>query len=217
MSRPTTFCGFLLASMTWGGSYSGMGMQAMTVLQLAPLTGPNIAVTGTHGTWTVTNQQFVSPNTLDIDKTANDMGPFDVEIQVDGNLTSIVIDDPVLNNSGQEWPGYRFQLGYWVNDEFVASTAGDGLAFDSLATNHTSDVFSNVTLLGEDELYFSGGLVGLNGSVSFVLDIDLPGGSSFDFALRQWAVPEPGSATLFGLAVLLLLGLRRQGVRTRDA
>lgn len=206
--------GDYVTSMIWGGSYSGMAMQAVTVLRLDPISTGSIVATDSHGTWQITRQQFVAPNTLEIDKTANDMNYFDVEFQVTDGLTSMVVDDPVLNNTGVDWTGYHFQLGYWEGDEFVPSTDGDGLAF---LTGHSSDVFPNVTTLSEDELYFHGGVVDAGGLVSLLLNIDLPGDSSFDFALRQWAVPEPSGVALLGFSALAFLAFGRRRARMNGA
>ena len=205
-----SFNGSTWTDLTTYDSTANFAIKALTTQQQQA----NITVTATHGNWTVTNSLFVLPDMLDIDKIATDLGPFTVELLVTGGMDPIVIDDPVLNNTNQVWTDYHFELGTWdpTSGQFVLSTAGDGLAF--LASSF-SGMFPNMTMLSEDELFFSGATVAPGALADFFLDVDLPGSSSFPFALRQWAtvgIPEPTTLVLaaLGFWCFLLAGFRRR-------
>jgi len=149
---------------------------------------------------------------LEVDKTAVDMGPFDMEITVTGGLTAITIDETVLNPTMVDWTDYHVQLGTGLGDDFEASTPGDGLLFVS----GTSATFPTLTWLSEDELAFSGSIVGPLNSDDLLLQLQLPGADPYTFTLRQWptttVIPEPSTLVIWALG---LLGLGFYGRRRK--
>ncbi|MDY0171061.1 MAG: PEP-CTERM sorting domain-containing protein [Thermoguttaceae bacterium] len=180
------------------------------VPSMAPVAG--IVATGVHGDWEITDQQFVQGvfDTLDVEKTANELKPFVMEVDVTGGLDPIAVTEIVTNNTGEDWIGYGFQLGFWddVEERFVPATVGDGLAF--IQGYNNSNEFGAPTTFSPNSIYFDGALIPDGGTATFNLMVDLPGDPQFTFALRQYAIPEPGTAMLLGIAGLMLLGFRRR-------
>ncbi len=199
-------------------SYSGLTFaggstpaRANFVMDLLTSSLPNITAAALEGTWSINSQAFTGPNTLDMNLTAGEMKPFVTEIEVSSDMANITITEEVLNNiTERDWTGYGFQLGFWdaVNEQFISSVNGDGLAF---TIDQDSDVFINFTVLSQDHIQFGNGLVKPGESVTFALAIGLPGGlDSYTFAIRQYAIPEPSSFLLLAISGVILLCSRRR-------
>lgn len=148
-------------------------------------------------------------------------GYIDIEFSVTPTqgVTEYQFFESVDNNTGSPWSSHTMILGYGVGANFVASTAGDGLDFDSpnydLAP--TSSALPVVLTPNEDTLVFSGGIQG-TGAETYQFRIDVPDVKTLPpgfghFTLRQvpTAVPEPATLALAGLAVaaLVVQGRRR--------
>jgi len=176
------------------------------------LSDAGIEVTGTAGTWNITREENSVPEVLEVDKRAVDLDPFDMEITVTGGSTTITIDETVLNETMEDWTDYHVQLGTGLGIDFVASTPGDGLSFIS----GTSSTFPALTWLSEDELAFSGSIVGPLNSDILQLQLQLPGDDPYTFTLRQWpttttVIPEPSTFLIWALGLLgLVLCARRR-------
>jgi len=127
--------------------------------------------------------------------------------------TEYSVFESVDNNIGVNWDGYTLQLGFGVGGQFTLSAADDGLDFDSGSFDPapTSSAFANV-LLGQDELFFSGGIHG-SGAETYQFRIDVPDGIE-TFTLRQTPqlVPEPSSIVLgaIGACIGLVIARRRR-------
>ena len=171
-------------------------------------------VTGDTGNWDL---DWVvdphNPGTLTVEKTANDSGPFDMEITVTGGLTTININETVLNPTMVDWSDYHVQLGTGLGGGFVASAPSDGLSFIS----GTSATFPTATAMSEDELAFSGSLVGPLNSDFQQLQVQVPGADPYTFTLRQWptfptgpTIPEPMTMLAVGLGITSLGGYIRK-------
>ncbi len=179
------------------------------VPSMAPV--PGITATDVDGNWDITSQQFNDQNdTFTLNKTANELKPFVAELEVTGGMSPIFISETVTNDTDEDWIGYGFQLGFWdaVEEKFVPATVGDGLAFRQ--GFNSSMEFGSPTTFSPNSIYFDGALIADGGTATFNLMVDLPGDPQFTFALRQYAIPEPGTAMLLGIAGLMLLGFRRR-------
>ena len=148
----------------------------------------------------------LSPNDLFVtQKDYVAIGAVDIVFDVvpTGGVTEYSIREGVSNSTGVDWSGYTIQLGFGTGADFVASTAGDGLDFDTPDLNSPVDFtvfFSTAVTATEDEIVASGGVFP-NGMFSlpyFRFSIDVPDSFS-KFTLRQFptAVPEPTSVGLF--------------------
>jgi hypothetical protein len=166
----------------------------------------NIWVEQTRGNWDVSPEAgtYVPPATLDAQITATDLGPFDIQIGVTGEMDTstapglelIYINGTLENASGMDWSGLGVQLGYGLEADFVLAT--DGLALTDGVGGFFTEVFF-------DDLIENGAID------SELFPIVLPPGRDdpFFFTMRVYAIPEPGSLLLLGLASLALLAFGR--------
>ena len=179
------------------------------------------------------NLATASPNTLpySVFFNAGGVGNLDVEYVVvnSGGTTEYRVTTQlpgVVNNTGQEWRDFHFQLGFGVGASFVPSGALDALDFDTpdRDPSPTSSVFTALSHQA-DALDWTGGVVPSIGGVRFELAIDVPDNLQLinpngvnRFTLRQTPtlgpteVSEPTTATLLlaGLVGLLGYGWRRR-------
>lgn len=130
-----------------------------------------------------------------------------------GGTTEYLVTQSLVNNSGQTWTDFHFELGFGVGTDFIRSGDTDGLDFDTPDQDPapTSSVFA-VLDHQPDTLDWSGGSVPSIGIVAFALSVDVPDNlSTFHpdalnrFTLRQFpttaSVPEPGTMLLSALAL----------------
>jgi hypothetical protein len=160
-----------------------------------------------------------SPNDLFVtQKDYVAIGAVDIVFDVvpTGGVTEYSIREGVSNSTGVDWSGYTIQLGFGTGADFVVSTPGDGLDFDTPDLNSPLDFtvfFSTAVVATEYEIVASGGVFpdGMFSLPYFRFSIDVPDGIG-KFTLRQFptAVPEPVSASL-----LTVLGLGSLTLRTR--
>ena len=187
-----------------------------------------IGGTATHGNWTVNsvrptaaiipiNEEFKLPRT-DIDETATDMGPFDVQFEIRDDISGLVtgtgaIDKTVLNDSDEDWTSFEMILGTGLGGTFAASTDGDTLAFSepfSSSPRELTDFFDDL-LIEEDRLVFSNGILPAGQTAEFTVYVDVSDLSDNPFTIRQSGIPEPASLALMLLGGLALLRRKRIG------
>ncbi len=189
------------------------GINSIAGVIISPLAAPNnddVAGTSPNDLF-VTQKDYIAIGAVDI--------VFDVKPT--GGVTEYSIREGVSNSTGVDWSGYTIQLGFGTGADFVLSTPGDGLDFDSPDYNSPLDFtvfFSTAINTTEDEIVASGGVFP-NGMFSipyFLFSIDVPDGIS-KFTLRQFptAVPEPMSASM--LAMLGVGALTRRARRRTQA
>lgn len=158
---------------------------------------------------------------------AQGVGVTDVEYVVTGSggTTEYRFTQSLINNTGQIWTGFRYQLGFGTGAAFVPSAAGDGLDFDAPDRDPapTSNRFG-LLAHGVDQLEWSGGTVQLLNALIQTLAVDVPDGLDAvnpsglsRFTLRQLpltaadAVPAPPGIALFALALAgTVIGRRRR-------
>lgn len=167
-----------------------------------------------------------SPNVIVVtQKDYFGIGPVDLVFDVvdTGGVTEYFFTEGVQNNTGLDWSGYHLELGFGVGSEFVKSTAGDGLDFDSPDFNSTIDFypggffFPTYTAL-EDDLIAGGGIMpDFAFAGNFLFHVDVPDGIT-SFTLRQSPipVPEPGTFTLTALGLLGLTAYRKRRLGRSD-
>ena len=180
------------------------------------------------------NIAAASPNTItySIFFNAGGLGNADLEFLVanSGGTTEYRAMHPligVVNNTGQPWTGFRFQLGFGVGPSFVSSTDLDALDFDTPDRDPTpsSTVFTTLSHQN-DTLEWTGGIVPSVGPVRFDLALDVPdnlpnvnGSSRFTLRLtplvQATAVPEPTTASLLLAALAGMAGAVRRRKKPR--
>jgi hypothetical protein len=155
----------------------------------------------------------LSPNTLSQTVFLNSFGVIEASFRVtdSGGVTEYRFTPVIFNIAGPRIASMRFELGFGNGSEFVLSSEGDGLDFDSPDRNPAavSPAFP-LAKLNEDSMVFSGAIPGLVTPMPFVLLIDVPDGiSGFTIRATPTAVPEPASWAMAGCAVALIAWLRR--------
>lgn len=198
------------------------GAHAATISSLGTSSLPG-ASTGSIGPVGATpaanndNATTASPNVIPYSVFFNKQGPVAVEFltAASGGATEYRFTQTFVNNTGQAWTGFTFELGYGVGDAFVASGADDGLDFDTPGADPAPTASLFTTLVHRDDrMEWSGGSVPSIGSLSLTFAIDVPDEVS-RFTLRQTpitaAIPEPSSLGLAGAGALMLAAWRRCG------
>ncbi len=193
---------------------------------VAEFTGLNIiGGNTTDGNWTVDNIIETAANLpiigesdlprSDIDETATDMGPFDVQFEIrdiSGLVTGTgAIDKSVQNDSGVDWTSFEMILGTGLGDAFAASTPGDTLAFSEPFSSSPSELtnFFADLLIEEDRLVFSNGILPAGQSAEFTVYVSVDDLSDNPFTIRQIAIPEPATLGVLILGLIPVL-LRRK-------
>ncbi len=179
---------------------------------MAIATPAEVAVTDTRGNWQLNDTDFFDaqdPNTcfgletLDIDETAIDRGPYDLEITVTGipigGSKEIEIDKRILNGTGLSWDQVTMALGSDLGANFIPSNTADDLHFivDPKPQEKTGALPSLV--LDDpnkpDTALFEGGILNPSNAGLFCLGIHVPDLGQADgmatFTLRQVANYAP--------------------------
>lgn len=196
------------------------------------LLGPVIISGDATGSGTVTTvvpnndeEPGVNPNTIGINLTVTGLGPIDKRIAVGatGGVTEYFVTETVTNGIPNfTMTDYHLELGWWVNNAYQASIAGDGLDFDwgligpsntppPTATTLTT-IINNAS---EDMLdYFSSNaadVVPPFGSTTLTYSIDVPDPimGATHIVIRQWATPEPASLLICAIGSIALMWRRR--------
>jgi len=173
------------------------------------------------------NATGASPNTIPYTIFHNALGTMEVEFIApdSGGTTEYLFTQTFINNTGQVWTGFEFELGYGLGDAFVRSGADDGLDFDLPGADPAPTASQFASLLHEsDRILWTGGSVASIGVLALTFSIDVPDNlagfnpSGLDrFTLRQTPiiaaqeVPEPSSLLLLAAGALGLMGWRRRG------
>jgi hypothetical protein len=161
---------------------------------------------------------FNSPGFAEVEYVTGDSG---------GTTEYFISQNLLVNNSGVVWAGFRFELGFGTDSDFVRAPAGVALDFDVPDADPApfSSVFTNIDHQ-PNVITWSGGTVPFVRPVAFRLSIDVPDGLDTwhpqglrRFTLRQTpltaetAIPEPSSILLTAAALLplLMLTCKRRG------
>lgn len=172
------------------------------------------------------NTAAASPNTVPYSIFFNTFGPMQVEFATNdsGGTTEYRFTQTFVNNTGQAWTGFVFELGFGLGAAFTPSGAADGLDFDWSDADPapTASLFSTLSHQG-DRIEWSGGSVPSIGALAFTFAIDVSDGlAAFNpngvnrFTLRQTpiaatlVVPEPSSLLLLGIGIIALVWWRRK-------
>lgn len=173
------------------------------------------------------NATSASPNTVPYSVFFNgSLGPLQVEFATNnsGGTTEYRFTQTFINNTGQVWTGFVFELGYGLGAALTPSGATDGLDFDwpNADPTPTASLFS-VLSHQSDRIEWSAGSVPSVGVMTLTFAIDVPDSlAAFNpdevnrFTLRQTpivathSVPEPSPLLLLGAGLLALVSWRRR-------
>jgi len=204
--------------------------RVITSVTTSALPGSSTAAIGPVATLEVNNDNTTaaSPNTVPYSVSLGALGPLQVEFATanSGGTTEYYFTQTFVNNTGQTWTGFVFELGYGLGVEFTSLGAADGLDFDWSTADPapTASLFS-VLSHQSDRIDWSGGSVPSLGALTFTFSIDVPDGlAGFNpsqlnrFTLRQTpivatqSVPEPSLLLLLLLSsgLLALVSRRRK-------
>jgi hypothetical protein len=202
----------------FSGPAAGAAFDTAGAFVVAEFTGlKTIGQNATAGNWLITDFQSLPATNPDaqsgkvtavIDEAARiDLGPFDIELSVDGSGVFAVTKN-VLNNTGVAWSQFIFELGTGVGAGFVPSTPGDGLGFDGSLNNREQTGAFPSAVVEEDRITFSG-LLPPGATAQFVVFVTTDTTDPHLVTIRQSAVgTEPAGAPLLGgVSLALLIGV----------
>ena len=169
------------------------------------------------------NQILNFPGLSCTPKTFEVIAPIDTTLIVEpsGGTTEYYFTETVVNNTGETWVDFHFELGFGIGDNFRRFDAAPlplNLAFPEFDPPErdplpTSSQFTS--LVQEDiSLWWSGGSVEPGATVDFTFSLDVPDdfvGSNIysNFTIRQAptisSVSEPSS--IFAFLILSLMGI----------
>lgn len=209
------------------GLVTAAGAATISSVASSSLPGPSTGSIGPVGATPSPNNDntaAASPNTVPASIFFNALGTVEYEFVVanSGGTTEYTFTQAAVNNSGQAWSGYRFELGYGTGTSFTSAAGLGGPEFD-LPARDPSPLSSQFTVLDHQGaiLHWSGASVPSVGSVFFSFAVDVPDGlsSTHPLALDRFTlratpevtapIPEPATLLLMagGLAVV---GWRRR-------
>lgn len=210
---------------TWGIAHAGL-LTSGTVSILPPNSTGTIGPLGATPAPNNDNATVASPNTVPYNIFFNGPGPLQVEFLTSnsGGTTEYRFTQTFINNTGQVWIGFVFELGYGLANAFMPSGAADGLDFDMPNADPapTASLFPVLSHQSE-RIEWSGGSVPSISVLTLTFAIDVPDNlAAFNpdqlnrFTLRQTpivatqVVPEPSSLMLLGAGMLALVSWRRR-------
>jgi hypothetical protein len=211
--------------LSWGAA-APAGAAIITNVSEFSLPGFSTGSVGPVGLTTAPNNDnsaAASPNEIPSSIFMNTFGVADIEFVLDssGGTTEYRFTQVLVNNTGQSWNDYHFELGFGTGADFVRSSLADLLDFDTpdLDPLPTSSVFP-ILNHQDDTLDWSGGSVPAISSVFFTLHLDVPDGlEGFHplglnrFTLRQvptvMAVSEPVTLLMLGAGLAGIGAARR--------
>ena len=228
MNRSSTNLSLAVAVVLLWGTLAPARAATITSVSAFALPGFSTGTLGPVGNTPAPNNDnaaTASPNTIPytIFYNAQGVGLTDVEyVMADsGGTTEYLITQTLINNTGQTWTDFHFELGFGVGAAFVRSVALDLLDFDT-PEGDPAPASSVFALLDHqaDTLDWAGGMVPSIGVVAFSFSLDVPdnlqsfhpdGLSRFTLRQIQTVVPEPSSLSLLAgvSAICLLAGWRR--------
>lgn len=202
-----TFAGTLEAGQIVGFSWSS-GIASIAGEPIDPPVAPNNdnVVGASPNEIVVTQKDFFGVN-----------GVADIVFSVidSGGTTEYLFIEGVSNSSGIDWDEYRIELGFGEGVDFVPSTPGDGLDFDTPDEDSPRDFsvfFPLDSLPDEDTILAEGGIFPYLAFTTppFVFSVDVPDGiDSFTIRQTPFPVPEPAGIALLSTLAVAALNRRR--------
>ena len=166
------------------------------------------------------NVSTAGPNTVDVTSSSLTGNPLDVvsDILLSGGTTEYYFTQVFTNQTSFTWGGVSLSLGTGTGASFMQSLPGDGLDFDT--PDKDPSPFSNAFVVDTHDpdflLFFGGGTVAPGDTLTLMYSMDIPDRdfidpsawtpSGYQMTLRFAAIPipEPSTAMMFGLGLLLL-------------
>ena len=200
---------------------------SITAVEMPGLSTGGIGPAGATPSPNNDNASAASPNTVPYSVVFNGaLGPLLAEFATDasGGTTEYRFTQTFVNNTGQVWTGFVFELGYGLSGGFTLSGATDGLDFDwpDADPTPTASLFS-ILSHQSDRIEWSGGSIPSAGALTLTFAIDVPDnlaafnpGQVNRFTLRQTpiastqSVPEPSSLLLLAAGLLGWISWRRR-------